>query len=113
MTTVDPRTGPDLLRPGRQALRTELEPRHLKTIRAIADAGGLTRAATALGPAQPALRAQLKRVERALAGALFERGRDGVRATALGDLVPDRARVVLPARTGWEPPNVPALRQRA
>ncbi|MEU7029049.1 LysR family transcriptional regulator [Streptomyces sp. NPDC046275] len=75
----------------------DLELRHLKTIRAIADAGSLTRAATALGLAQPALSAQLKRIERALGGALFERGRDGVRATALGDLVLERARVVLPA----------------
>ncbi|MFE5296654.1 LysR family transcriptional regulator [Streptomyces sp. NPDC056632] len=75
----------------------DLELRHLKTIRAIADAGSLTRAATSLGLAQPALSAQLKRIERALGGALFVRGRDGVRATPLGDLVLDRARVVLPA----------------
>ncbi|MEV8590430.1 LysR family transcriptional regulator [Streptomyces sp. NPDC051180] len=75
----------------------DLELRHLKTIRAIADAGSLTRAATALGLAQPALSAQLKRIERALGGTLFVRSRDGVRATALGDLVVERARVVLPA----------------
>ncbi|MFF8828618.1 LysR substrate-binding domain-containing protein [Streptomyces sp. NPDC015131] len=75
----------------------ELELRHLRTIRAIADAGSLTKAATALGLAQPALSAQLKRIERSLGGALFERGRHGVRATALGALVLDRARVVLPA----------------
>ncbi|MBX9396279.1 LysR family transcriptional regulator [Streptomyces sp. TRM72054] len=77
----------------------ELELRHLKTVRAIADAGSLTRAATALGLAQPALSAQLKRIERALGGALFERGRHGVRATALGELVLERTRVVLPAVT--------------
>ncbi|MGW3560745.1 LysR family transcriptional regulator, partial [Streptomyces sp. NPDC000963] len=75
----------------------DLELRHLKTIRAIADAGSLTRAATALGLAQPALSAQLKRIERALGGELFERSREGVRTTALGDLVLERARVVLPA----------------
>ncbi|GAA4791311.1 MULTISPECIES: LysR family transcriptional regulator [Streptomyces] len=75
----------------------ELELRHLKTIRAIAEAGSLTKAATALGLAQPALSAQLRRIERSLGGALFERGRSGVRATALGELVLDRARVVLPA----------------
>ncbi|MFJ5708563.1 LysR substrate-binding domain-containing protein [Streptomyces sp. NPDC093105] len=80
----------------------DLELRHLKTVRAIADAGSLTRAATALGLAQPALSAQLKRIERALGGALFTRGRDGVRATALGDLVLDRARVVLPAVSGLQ-----------
>ncbi|MET9431611.1 LysR family transcriptional regulator [Streptomyces sp. NPDC003036] len=75
----------------------DLELRHLKTIRAIADAGSLTRAATELGLAQPALSAQLRRIERSLGGALFERGRGGVRATALGELVLERARVVLPA----------------
>ncbi|MEU9379435.1 LysR family transcriptional regulator [Streptomyces sp. NPDC048255] len=75
----------------------DLELRHLKIIRAVADAGSLTRAATALGLAQPALSAQLKRIERGLGGALFVRGREGVRATALGELVLDRARVVLPA----------------
>ncbi|MCQ4194721.1 LysR family transcriptional regulator, partial [Streptomyces parvulus] len=67
--------------------------------RAIADAGSLTRAATALGLAQPALSAQLKRIERALGGALFVRGRHGVRATALGELVLERSRIVLPAVT--------------
>ncbi|MER5885031.1 LysR family transcriptional regulator [Streptomyces sp. NPDC001941] len=75
----------------------DLELRHLRTIRAIADAGSLTKAATALGLAQPALSAQLKRIERTLGGALFERGRSGVRATALGEMVLDRARIVLPA----------------
>ncbi|MFJ2820093.1 LysR family transcriptional regulator [Streptomyces toxytricini] len=75
----------------------DLELRHLKIIRAVADAGSLTRAATRLGLAQPALSTQLKRIERALGGPLFDRGRDGVRATALGELVLDRARVLLPA----------------
>jgi len=78
----------------------DLELRHLKTIRAIADAGSLTKAATALGLAQPALSAQLKRIERAVGGELFERGRHGVRATALGEFVLARARVVLPAVSG-------------
>ncbi|WP_225828577.1 LysR family transcriptional regulator [Streptomyces naphthomycinicus] len=75
----------------------ELELRHLKTIRAIAEAGSLTKAATVLGLAQPALSAQLRRIERALGGALFDRGRYGVRATALGELVLERTRIVLPA----------------
>ncbi|CAL9597588.1 LysR family transcriptional regulator [Streptomyces sp. NPDC030392] len=75
----------------------DLELRHLRTVRAIADAGSLTKAATALGLAQPALSAQLKRIERALGGTLFERGRHGVRPTPLGELVLERARIVLPA----------------
>ncbi|MCB5168150.1 LysR family transcriptional regulator [Streptomyces bambusae] len=80
----------------------DLELRHLKTVRTIADEGSLTKAATVLGLAQPALSAQLKRIERALGGLLFERGRDGVRATALGELVLERARVVLPAVCGLQ-----------
>ncbi|WP_405449173.1 LysR family transcriptional regulator [Streptomyces erythrochromogenes] len=75
----------------------DLELRHLKIVRAVADAGSLTRAATALGLAQPALSTQLKRIERALGGLLFVRGREGVRPTALGELVLERARVLLPA----------------
>ncbi|SFC58525.1 LysR family transcriptional regulator [Streptomyces aidingensis] len=75
----------------------DLELRHLKTVRAIADAGSLTKAATALGLPQPALSAQLKRIERTLGGPLFDRGRHGVRLTALGELVLERARVLLPA----------------
>ncbi|MFE2130295.1 LysR family transcriptional regulator [Streptomyces amritsarensis] len=75
----------------------DLELRHLKIVRAVADAGSLTRAATALGLAQPALSTQLKRIERALGGTLFVRGREGVRPTALGQLVLERARVLLPA----------------
>ncbi|WP_151771782.1 LysR family transcriptional regulator [Streptomyces abyssomicinicus] len=75
----------------------ELELRHLRVIREIADAGSLTRAATALGLSQPTLSAQLKRIERTLGGVLFERGRLGVRATPLGELVLARTRVVLPA----------------
>ncbi|MFP3987790.1 LysR family transcriptional regulator [Streptomyces sp. E11-3] len=80
----------------------DLELRHLKTIRAIADAGSLTKAATALGLAQPALSTQLKRIERILGGELFERGRHGVRTTALGEFVLDRARIVLPAVSGLQ-----------
>ncbi|MGY0492373.1 LysR family transcriptional regulator [Streptomyces sp. WG-D5] len=80
----------------------ELELRHLRTVRAIADAGSLTRAATVLGLAQPALSAQLRRIERILGGELFERGRHGVRATALGELVLERARIVLPAVSGLQ-----------
>jgi DNA-binding transcriptional LysR family regulator len=75
----------------------ELELRHLRTVRAIADAGSLTKAALALGLAQPALSTQLQRLERALGGPLFERDRTGARLTALGEVVVERARVVLPA----------------
>lgn len=75
----------------------ELELRHLRTVRAIADTGSLTKAAAALGLAQPALSAQLRRIEKALGGPLFERDHTGARPTLLGELVLERARVVLPA----------------
>ncbi|MEU5834781.1 LysR family transcriptional regulator [Streptomyces diacarni] len=77
----------------------DLELRHLKVVSAIAEAGSLTRAATGLGLAQPALSAQLKRMERSLGGALFVRGPHGVRPTELGELVLERARVLVPAVT--------------
>ncbi len=75
----------------------DLELRHLRIVRAVADAGSLSKAASLLGLAQPALTSQLKRIERMLGGALFERDRHGARPTPLGELVLARARVLLPA----------------
>ncbi|MBG0829184.1 LysR family transcriptional regulator [Planomonospora sp. ID67723] len=75
----------------------DLELRHLKIVRAVAEAGSVTKAATHLGLAQPALTAQLKRIERVLGGALFDRDHNGARPTPLGELVLSRARVLLPA----------------
>jgi DNA-binding transcriptional LysR family regulator len=74
-----------------------LELRHLRVVCAIAETGSVTKAAAALGLAQPALTAQLQRIERMLGGPLFERSRRGARPTPLGELVLDRARVLLPA----------------
>jgi len=54
----------------------DLEIRHLRMIRAIGDAGSVTKAADRLGLAQSALSSQLKRIEAAVGGKLFERGRD-------------------------------------
>lgn len=79
-----------------------LELRHLRIVCAIADNGSVTKAAAALGLAQPALAAQLKRIERTIGGSLFERDRHGARPTALGELVLTRARVLLPAMQGLE-----------
>ena len=80
----------------------DIELRHLRIVCAIAEAGSVTKAAAALGLAQPALTTQLQRIERALGGALFERDRRGTRPTALGDLVLARARVLLPALRGLQ-----------
>lgn len=80
----------------------DIELRHLRIVCAIAEAGSVTKAAAALGLAQPALATQLKRIERSLGGALFERDRLGARPTALGDLVLERAKVLLPALRGLQ-----------
>ncbi|OEU91788.1 hypothetical protein DB35_08145 [Streptomyces abyssalis] len=74
----------------------DLEVRHLRVIRAVADAGSLTRAAAALGLSQPSLTAQLQRIERMLGGPLFVRHRGGASPTALGELVVAKARDLLP-----------------
>lgn len=78
----------------------ELELRHLKVVSTIAQAGSVTKAAAELGVAQSALTAQLSRIERALGGAVFERDHRGARPTPLGELVIERARVLLPAMSG-------------
>jgi DNA-binding transcriptional LysR family regulator len=80
----------------------DIELRHLRIVCAIAEAGSVTKAAATLGLAQPALTTQLKRIERSLGGALFERDRLGARPTALGDLVLARAKVLLPALRGLQ-----------
>ena len=79
-----------------------LELLHLKVVVAIAETGSVTKAASQLGLAQPALTAQLQRIERTLGGPLFERDRRGARPTALGELVLSRARVLLPAMKGLQ-----------
>lgn len=53
----------------------DIELRHFRVICTIAELGSVTRAAAALGLAQPALTAQLQRIERALGRPLFERDR--------------------------------------
>ncbi|WP_106539451.1 LysR family transcriptional regulator [Haloactinopolyspora alba] len=75
----------------------DLELRHLRVVSVVAEQGSVTKAASALGIAQPALTAQLNRIERSLGGALFERDRNGARLTVLGELVLSRARLLLPA----------------
>jgi len=75
----------------------DLEVRHLRTLATVASLGSITKAAAALGVAQPALSAQLSRIDRALGAPAFVRDHRGVRPTALGALVLDRARTLLPA----------------
>lgn len=75
----------------------DLEVRHLRTVATVASLGSITKAAAALGIAQPALSAQLSRIDRALGGPVFVRDHRGVRPTPLGMLVLDRASTLLPA----------------
>lgn len=75
----------------------DVEIRHLRMIRAISEAGSLSGAATRLGLTQPALTRQLQRLERAFGGTLFHRDRNGTRPTALGELVVQRVRVLVPS----------------
>jgi len=75
----------------------ELELRHLRLIVTVAEQGSVTRAATALGLTQPALTAQLNRIDRAFGATVFTRDQRGARPTALGEFVLGRAKVLLPA----------------
>ncbi|MFC7617112.1 LysR family transcriptional regulator [Actinokineospora soli] len=75
----------------------ELELRHLNSLCVIADAGSVSRAATLLGVSQPALTAQLQRVERELGAQIFIRDRRGVTPTPMGQFLLTRARAVLQA----------------
>lgn len=72
-----------------------LQLRHLRTVCAIADQGSLTKAAAAQGVSQPALTAQLRRIERLVGGPLFRRSRIGVVPTRFGEFVIARARTAL------------------
>lgn len=69
--------------------------RQLQYLVAVADLGGFRRAADACGVAQPSMSAQIAQAEQALGVQIFERGPKGVRVTAAGAPVIDRARAVL------------------
>jgi DNA-binding transcriptional LysR family regulator len=72
-----------------------VELRHLRVVVLVAEAGSVGRAARWLKVSQPSLTAQLKRIEAAFGGELFERSRTGVTPTALGRYTVDRARAIL------------------
>ncbi|WP_018348485.1 LysR family transcriptional regulator [Longispora albida] len=73
----------------------ELDLRHLRVLCQIAESGSVSRAAVVLGVSQPALTAQLGRIETTLGGRLFERGPQGAEPTSLGQFVLKRARGIL------------------
>ncbi len=69
--------------------------RQLQYVVAVAELGGFRRAAEACGVAQPSMSAQIAQVEQGLGVQIFERDARGVRVTAAGARVIDRARTVL------------------
>jgi LysR family transcriptional regulator, nitrogen assimilation regulatory protein len=72
-----------------------MELRQLRYFAAIVEHGNMTRAAEALHVAQPALSQQLANLEGELRGRLFERGPQGMRVTAAGEIVFRHARTLL------------------
>ncbi|MFG3015616.1 LysR family transcriptional regulator [Streptomyces cinerochromogenes] len=67
----------------------DIELRHARIVVTISEAGSISRGANELSLPQPSLTAQLRRIERALGGELFERSRSGVTPTPLGErLIP-------------------------
>lgn len=75
----------------------QLDLRHLRIVQAVSDHGSLNRAAATLGISQPALTAQLRRIEESLGAPVFLRGPKGVEPTPFGEFVLARARTVLSA----------------
>jgi DNA-binding transcriptional LysR family regulator len=71
-----------------------LDARTLRMFLAVADHGGVGRAAVSLGLTQPAVSKALRRLEVELGAALFERHATGVRLTEYGRALEPRARLI-------------------
>ncbi len=69
--------------------------RNLEYIAAVAEQGHFGRAAEACGVSQPALSAQVQKVEKSLGIRIFERTKRAVHLTPLGSEVVEQARLVL------------------
>src|SRR5258707_12729063 len=69
-----------------------LELRHLRYFLAVAETLHFSKAAQRLGMAQPPLSQQIKRLEEIIGHRLFDRTTRGVRLTAAGQLLVERAR---------------------
>jgi DNA-binding transcriptional LysR family regulator len=67
----------------------------LRTFIAVTDLRSFTRAAQALGVTQPAVSAQIKRLQMLLGAELFDKSAPGVTLTAKGELIVNYARRVL------------------
>ena len=76
-------------------LNDSVELRHLLYFRAVAEAGGFTRAAAEIGLTQPTLSQQIAQLEKELGVELLIRGRRECQLTPAGELVLQYARRVL------------------
>src|SRR5262249_14576960 len=70
----------------------EIDPRHLRILRAIAEHGSFTRAAAAQGISQPAMSAGIALLEKELGVRVLERGRHGARLNEFDQLLIRHAR---------------------
>jgi DNA-binding transcriptional LysR family regulator len=88
--------------------------RDLRYFVAVAEDLHFTRAAERLFVSQPALSKQIRMLERQLGAPLFDRGRDGVRLTPVGEALLPHARRVLSAwDRGWAEAEQVRNEQRA
>jgi DNA-binding transcriptional LysR family regulator len=69
----------------------------VRTMIAVSETGSLSKAAERLGLSQPAVTAQMKRIERLLGGDLFTKTPNGASTTPLGKLALNQARRMIDA----------------
>ena len=69
----------------------------MRSVVAISDTGSISKAAQVLGLSQPAITAQIKRIEYAVGGSIFEKSANGSTPTELGKMVLGQAKKILEA----------------
>lgn len=69
----------------------------MRSVVSISEAGSITKAAKMLGLSQPAISSQIKRIEHAVGGSIFQKSANGSETTELGKLVLTQARKILEA----------------
>jgi DNA-binding transcriptional LysR family regulator len=69
----------------------------MRSVVGISESGSITKAAKLLGLSQPAISAQIKRIEHAVGGSIFQKSANGSATTELGKLVLTQARKILEA----------------
>jgi DNA-binding transcriptional LysR family regulator len=69
----------------------------MRSVVGISEAGSITKAAKLLGLSQPAISSQIKRIEHAVGGSIFQKSANGSSTTELGRLVLVQAKKILEA----------------